>query len=279
MPNVLAPRNTTSKHTTDKINIWRQKGLTQEEFNMDVTVFADLLGITPTESIDLNEIQIIPTGYNTIGTFVSNDCDGYTLNKGDIVSVTRLGNTLAYIYNPRFPNGQNNTSNYTILGYYTNGGYTNFSKITDDYEVFGTIGISGDTTVRIKYKVGDGRSYSVDVFDAAPAHVYFMEFTDVVENVYIDKVFSGDWTIDKFYNKDNAVVVALAGAVRGDYIIYHDIDYGTPVYVSSSSPDMIDITTTPITFTYTGDIGAIQPTGDSWRIITLKGYYIKDITG
>lgn len=75
MPNVLAPRNTKSKHSTDKINIWRQKGFIQEEFNMDVTDFATSIGAVGTstpavqETVTDNTNYILTRSITTTGEF------------------------------------------------------------------------------------------------------------------------------------------------------------------------------------------------------------------
>jgi hypothetical protein len=123
MPNSLAYRNTTSIHSSDKINIWRNRsGL--EEFNIDVVDFARLIGV-PTEDLlnSIGENQIIDSTEATIQGFITNESPNYTLVKGDIITLQDGANRYSYAYTGYFPDGKTNPQNYQLLSYFQTSGY------------------------------------------------------------------------------------------------------------------------------------------------------------
>ena len=122
MPNVLAPRNTTSRHDSDKVNIWRRKNYLWEEFNIDINVFAELIGV-PAQDIVPADINIIETTYSSIAEFIANNCDGYTLVKGDVVILTNGRDIYSYMFNPINAEGQNTSQNYSLLSYFKSPDY------------------------------------------------------------------------------------------------------------------------------------------------------------
>jgi hypothetical protein len=153
----------------------------------------------------------------------------------------------------------------------------NKTIIGDSYQYDFFLSNNGEFCITIRYKIAQGSSFVVNLFDVAPAHVYFVEYIDTMLD---DVVAPGEWEIDRFEpvvtsgDIDTPRISILQGNDRGMLLGYHTTEYfGATSYVSDRRK-MIDLISTPIIFTLTSTVST--PATIGYRKLVLKGYYIKD---
>lgn len=140
------------------------------------------------------------------------------------------------------------------------------------YVITRSVNDDGSFIITVKYKVALGSAYGLTLIPVANAQIFFTEYSDVK----LDSVdSSAQITLSRFYTETTIATFPLLyivyGNQKGMYQAYHNTSFFSQQDYDPGRNLYLDISAVGVTMSVVSSTG-----NESWRRLTLKGYYQKN---